>query len=134
LSARAAGYFAADLSPAGRIEWIFHLLIGDPERGATELEALNRDWSGRASPEARYALAAALGELEDTQLVQGRARACVLLVIAETRVSRGEAAQLAEAAREALRLACDAADLPAKADAQCLLGGVLQAQGQRAAA
>src|SRR5512134_2761707 len=33
LSARAALYLADDLTPASRIEWIFHLLSGNPECG-----------------------------------------------------------------------------------------------------
>ncbi|HMO66405.1 MAG TPA: hypothetical protein PKE47_14465, partial [Verrucomicrobiota bacterium] len=58
LSARAAEAFAADASPAGRIEWIYHLLAADPELGATRLEELDRAWAGTARPEDSYALAA----------------------------------------------------------------------------
>lgn len=134
LSARAAEYFASDLTSAEQIEWVFHLLTSDPERGADELESLDRDWSGSAPPEDRYALAAALNELEDTELVQGRARVWVLLVVAWTRVGRGEAAQLKEAAGETLLLAEAAADQRAIADAKVLFGDVLQAQGQLEAA
>ncbi len=101
----------------------------NPDRGATELERLNRDWSGRARPEECYALAAALQELEETGLVAGRARAWILLVIAWTRVDRGETTQLGDTAAEALRLAGAAEDRPAVADAQCLLGEVRQTQG-----
>ena len=36
--------FAGDMRSMGRIEWIYHLLVADPERGATELENLNRSW------------------------------------------------------------------------------------------
>ncbi len=129
LSLQAAEAFADDPTSAGRIEWVYNLLCGDPDRGATELEELNRDWYGRARPEDRYALAAALRELEDTGLVAGRARAWTLLFIAWTRVTRGETAQLADTAAEALQLARAAEDRPAEADAQCLLGDVRQAQG-----
>ena len=45
LSARATGIFAANAAPVGLIEWIFHLLCSDPDRGADELESLDRDWS-----------------------------------------------------------------------------------------
>ena len=45
LSARSARVFEADTRPVGRIEWIYHLLVADPERGASELEDLNRAWS-----------------------------------------------------------------------------------------
>lgn len=134
LSVQATDYFATDLSPAGRIEWIYHLLISDPERGAAKLEMLTRDWSGRAPPEDRYALAAALGELDDARLVQGRSQAWVLLTIAWTRVFRGETAQLMDTAAEALRLAKETSDEPAQADAHCLFGVVFEAQGQLAAA
>jgi hypothetical protein len=56
LSARTSSCFADDSSPAGRIEWIYHLQGGDPELGASELEKLDRQWSGIARPEDRYAL------------------------------------------------------------------------------
>ena len=32
----------------GRIEWIYHLLVADPEQGATELENLDRSWASVA--------------------------------------------------------------------------------------
>jgi len=54
LSAKVAACFADDFTPAGRIDWIYHLLCGDPERGATELEELDRNWSSCARPEDRY--------------------------------------------------------------------------------
>jgi tetratricopeptide (TPR) repeat protein len=133
-SAQATSHFAPDLSPSGRIEWIFHLLCGDPERGATELEKLDREWGGSARPEDRSALAAALGELESDGLVQGRARVWTLLSMAWTRVSRAESAQLAPLAEEILRLAQTVGDLGAEADAQCLCGDVLEAQGKLAQA
>jgi hypothetical protein len=125
LSARASAYFANEHTPAGRIEWIYHLLCGDPERGATELEDLSRDWSSRARPEDFYALAAALQELENTHLVNCRARTWTLLTIARGRDMRGETSQLADVAQESLRLAQEAEDQPAEAEGQCLLGDVL---------
>ena len=130
LGRRAVAYFATDLTQAGRIEWIYHLLGVDPDCGATELKKLDRDQTSSPHPRDQYALAAALQELEDTGLAQGRARVWALLVIAWTRVGRGEAAQLGDAARKALSLARNAADLGAEADAQCLLGSVLRAQGK----
>jgi tetratricopeptide (TPR) repeat protein len=134
LSRRAAFHFAADTTPAGRIEWIYHLLCADPERGATELESLDRDWTSCAHPEDRYALAAALRELEDTRLVQGRARVWVLLVTAWARAYRGEVTQLADVAASTLDLARTEKDPRAEADSQCLFGDVLQAQGKLGAA
>lgn len=71
LSLRAAEAFSGDPAPTRRIEWIYHLLCGDPNRGAIELERLNRDWSSRARLDERYALATALRELEETGLVSG---------------------------------------------------------------
>ena len=130
LSSRLVAYFENDLTAAGRIEWIYHLLCSDPERGATELENLDRSWSRTAHPEHRYGLAAALTELEDTQVVQGRARVWVLLVIAWVHVSRGQSARLAGTATSILHLARSAADLRGEGDAQCLLGDALQAQGK----
>jgi hypothetical protein len=90
VSLRAAAHFAPDATPAARIEWIFHLLCGDPEGGASELEEINREWSGCARPEDRSALAVALGELESEGMVDGRARAWTLLAMAWSRASRGE--------------------------------------------
>jgi tetratricopeptide (TPR) repeat protein len=130
LSKNAAAFFANDLSPTGRIEWIYHLLCDDPEPAADELEKMNRDWERSASTEDRYALAAALRELEKSQLVEGRARVWTLLGIAWVRVSRGEAAQMMDVAIEVLRLAQSVGDQPAEADAQCMVGDVWQAQGK----
>lgn len=133
LSTRAARFFANDIRPAGRIEWIFHRLSADPEREAAELGQLNRSWSGTVKPEDQYALAAALQELDGAQRIHGRARGWALLVIAWARTLKGETARLGEAARTALQFARTAKDLSAEGDAQCLLGDVLQAQGQPAA-
>jgi hypothetical protein len=71
LSSRAAECFAKDRTPTGRTEYVYHLLCGDPERGADELVGLG--------------LAAVLRELVDTTLVQGRARAATLHAIAGER-------------------------------------------------
>ena len=54
LSVRAAAQFAEDPSPAGRVEWVYHLLCGDPKYGAAELESLDRHWVSCARPEDRY--------------------------------------------------------------------------------
>jgi tetratricopeptide (TPR) repeat protein len=136
LSIRAAACFADDRMPIGRIEYIYHILCGDPERGASELERLSRDWIGyaHARPEDYYALSAAMRELEDTGFLQGRARAATLLTIGWGGEMRGEIAQLGDLATEALRLAQDSTDRRMESEAQCLVGDVLQAQGQLAAA
>ena len=130
LSKQASDCFAADLAPAAQIERIYHLLCADPEAGASGLETLNRQWSSSAYPEDRYALAAVLKELEDSQLLAGRARAWALLVIAWARDTRGETAQLQEVATAALLLARQTKDQSAEGDAQALLGDVLQVQGK----
>lgn len=134
LSFRASSCFADDLAPPSRVEWIYHLLCADPDLGAAELEKFL--WALRlgARPEDHFALAAALQELEDTKLIHGRARAWTLLAIAWARVARGQTAQLAALAAKALRLARECRDKSAEADAGCLTGDVLQAQGNLSAA
>src|SRR5262249_23208097 len=69
LSAQSARVFETDTRPVGRIEWIYHLLVADPERGALELEELDRAWSGTARHENLAALSAALTELDSSQLL-----------------------------------------------------------------
>lgn len=130
LSHRTAAFFAADSTLAGRIEWIYHRLCADPEKAATELENLDRQWIAEAYSEGRDALALALGELEAHGWVQGSARVEVLLFIAETRNARGEATKLEQTAREALELAGKSGSLVERARVHCLLGDVLQAQGK----
>jgi tetratricopeptide (TPR) repeat protein len=134
LSSKAADCFAGDISPAAQIEWIYHLQSSDPEKGATQLEKLDRRWSGTARPEDHAALASTLKELEDTRLAVGRSRVWVLIVAAWVRDARGETAQLADVAEQILTLARASADQRAEAEGECLLGDVLQAQGQFAKA
>jgi tetratricopeptide (TPR) repeat protein len=130
LSARAVMCFRDDDTAPGRIEWIYHLLCANPEVGATQLEKLDREWSNQARPEERAALANALKELDETELVAGRSRVWVLLAIAWARASRGEDAQLGDTAVEALALARSCGDSRAEGDSQWLLGRVLVAQGK----
>jgi tetratricopeptide (TPR) repeat protein len=130
LSGRATAYFGQDSTHAGRVEWIYHLLCSDSERGANELEKLDSEWSRTAHAEERYALAAALRELENSQVLQGRARVWALLVAAWNRVSRGESAQLAVRADHILSVARLVDDLGAEAEALALLGDALEAQGK----
>jgi tetratricopeptide (TPR) repeat protein len=130
LSARAAICFASNLSSTGRIEWIYHLLCAEPEHAATELEKLSRDWHSSARPEERYALATALKELEDLELVNGRPLVWIRLVRAWTDQSRGQTAGLAEAAHFILKLAASLFDMRAEADAQCMLGDSFEVEGK----
>ena len=105
LSARAAACFAGDRTPAARIEWLYHLLCADPERGAVECDALVRDWSLNGYPEDTHALALALDELAAHGMVAGRARAEALLGYGEFMLARGEGPQLRAIAVEALEIA-----------------------------
>jgi hypothetical protein len=52
LSSRAAKCFAKDRTPTGRIEFVCHLLCGDPERGAGELVELDRKWKAAGAEHA----------------------------------------------------------------------------------
>jgi hypothetical protein len=134
LSARAAALFSDDHTARGRVEWMYHLLCADPDQGAKELEKLNREWSSRAHPQDRYALAAALQELKDTQLLHGRADVWALLVMATTLASRADFTQFMNAAKETLLQARSVADQCAEAEAQCFLGDVLKTKGNVAEA
>src|SRR5262249_42833109 len=108
---------------------IYHLLGSDPERGAYELENLDRMWSRTAHPADRYALAAALSELEGTQLVHGRALVWAWIVCGWTRVDRGELAQLPNLAAKALDVAKSVGDRRAEGETYALLGDTLRVQG-----
>ena len=134
LSNQAAAYFAHDLTTSGRIEWIYHLLCAQPEQGASELEDLMRVWFGIAHHEDFYALALALQELEDSQLLNNRARAWTLIAIAWSRSMHGETAQLANIAGQIISLAKETEDQAADSEAQELLGDAMEAQGKLEAA
>ncbi len=129
-SQRSAEHFAADPAPAARIEWIYHRLGYDPDGAATELECLNRDCTGSGRPEDDQALAIALRELLEADVLEGRARVWAMLCVAWARVARGETALLGEQARVILDLAAATRDPMAIADAQCLVGDLMQAQGK----
>jgi tetratricopeptide (TPR) repeat protein len=134
LSDRASSCFANSTAPSDRIEWIYHLLCGNPDLGALKLEELDRQWLISARPEDRYALTAALQELTNMKLLSGRARARCALAIGWTRAMRGETALLADVAAEALMLARSSGDASAEANAMCLEGDVRLAQGKLAQA
>ena len=130
LSERAAALFANDPTPAARIEWIYHRLCFAPDEAATELEQLDRDWSSTARPEDQQALSVALRELAGTGLIRARALLWASLCIAWARVSRGETAQVGDDTLSIRKLAREVRDARAEANADCLLGDVLQAQGK----
>lgn len=129
LSASSADLFERDTRSVGRIEWIFHLLVADTERGADVLEQLSRAWSGSARHEDFAALAAALAELEDSQLLEGRALVRARLVIAERRADVEGAAHLGDQVNTLLKQAEAANDLRLIGDVNCLIGDVAQALG-----
>src|SRR5215470_17500077 len=133
LSANAAGCFANDVTYPGRIEWIYHLLCADPERGATALQELV-DWNYQSQYEDRSALIAGLQEIEESNFVRGRARAWTLLAIAWARVARDETAELADLGKLALSVALASEDQRAIVLSHSLLGEVLQSQGNLAKA
>ena len=134
LSAMAASLYASEADPYLQVEWIFHLLSGSPNEGATELEKLDRAWSGGARPEHRASMARALRELLDGRFLAGRAMAWALMVVAWEQISRGEdsADAVGVAAETAMKLAQDTGDTRAEADAWCLKGDWLDARGKTA--
>jgi tetratricopeptide (TPR) repeat protein len=130
VSARAALCFADSNIPSDRIEWIYHLLCGDPDVGASNLEKLDREWTTTTRLEDRYALASALQELLDTDLLQARARSWALLFIAWRHLEdRGEVAEIGGIASEILKLAEVTQDTRALAQARLLEGEVLLVRG-----
>jgi tetratricopeptide (TPR) repeat protein len=133
LSTQAVTCFTGSDSRHGRIEWIYHLLSADPERGARELEKIARAGSG-AHPEERDALVALLKELEDLKLANGKTLVWMHLVRAWADASRGSAAGLFDKVQDILRSAISFSDLKAEADAECLLGDICLAQGKLAEA
>ena len=135
LSNRAAGWFAKETTtPAGRVEWIYHLLSAEPNQGARQLEDMDRAWGRTAPPEQRQALALVLNELETSSLLEGRARVDGLLCLAEVRSSCGETAEIGGLARKIEVLARATGHASGLSRALCLSGNVLREQGKLEAA
>ena len=144
LSAQAASIFEADTRPAGRIEWLYHLLTADPERGVTELQALSRAWWSTIRHEELAALAAMLVELDDSRLLRGAAMIRARLIVTWQRLARSTsaasaasaagAATLSEPARQLLEAARAIGDARLTGDACCLVGDVARASGELVAA
>src|SRR6185437_3015303 len=109
LSGRSARAFEGDTRPMGRIEWIYHLLVADPERGATELENLNRSWASVAHEAHFKALSKALAELGAAGVLRGRAAVRAALVVAEELRQAARATGDARLIGDACLLAGDAA-------------------------
>ncbi|HET8682230.1 MAG TPA: hypothetical protein VFM54_10190 [Micromonosporaceae bacterium] len=134
LSAQSARMFEADTRPIGRVEWVYHLLAADPERGAVELEGLDRVWSDNARNEDLAALSAALTELDTSQMLRGRPLVRARLVIAQRRAVIAGAASLGDLANQLLQAAEANDDARLTGDAYSLVGDVAQARGDLAAA
>ena len=122
LSARSARVFEADTRPIGRIEWIYHLLVADPERGAAELEDLDRAWSGTARHEDLAALSAVLTELDTSQMLRGKPLVRARLVVAQRRADLTGAASLGGLANQLLQAAEAIDDARLIGDAYSLVG------------
>ena len=133
LSARAASMSSQE--SVGRIESTYHLLVADPSAGATALEKLDRELNDSGRHAERQSLATVVTELERTRLVDGLARAKVILCYSELRSSRGEIARMEQEALLALSLA-QAADPGSSTTARArgLLGDIYKARGDLAAA
>lgn len=56
LNRRMVRLLAGKLEPAGRIEWIYHLLVADTEQGVAELAELNHRWTAEGRQEDLEAL------------------------------------------------------------------------------
>ena len=134
LSVRAARMFETDTRPIGRIEWIYHLLLVNPEQGADELEGLDRAWSHTAHHEDLAALSATLTELDTSMLLHGRSLVRARLVMAERRSELEGAASLGDLANQLLQRAKAIDDARLTADAYSLVGDVAEARGDLAAA
>jgi DNA-binding winged helix-turn-helix (wHTH) protein len=63
LSKRASAFFSRRYTPANRIEWLYHLLIANPELGLAEYEAIHQQWNHQTHFENRWALALVIEEL-----------------------------------------------------------------------
>jgi tetratricopeptide (TPR) repeat protein len=126
LSIRAAEYFGDYDTDTGRIECIYHLLCGHPERGAEKLED---DWS---NPEVGYyfAMAAPLQEIVDNRLARGRAHAWILLALARARIAAKDTEKAEKLSKLALSVARSEDDQRAAGYAHCLLGDILLVQGK----
>ena len=134
LSIRSVRVFDADMRPAGRIEWIYHLLVGDPERGAVELEVLDRTWSVNARHQDLAALSAVLAELDTSQMLRGKPLVRARLVMAQRRAALAGAASLDDLANQLLQAAEATDDARLAGDACKFVGDVARARGDLTAA
>ncbi|NMO52311.1 hypothetical protein HH310_14025 [Actinoplanes sp. TBRC 11911] len=134
LSSRAARLFEADDRPSGRIEWVYHLMVADPERGTDEVEALGRSLWLTARHEDLAALTAAMAELDVSEVLSGRASVQARLIVAQRRAYLAGATSIGELGDELLRAAEATGDARLTGDAYSLVGDVARARGDLPAA
>src|SRR6185437_6844332 len=134
LNGRLVRLLAADTRAAGRIEWIYHLLVADTEQGIAELAELNHLWTAEGRQEDLEALVQVLTELNGAGLLQGRAQAWARLITAQGRADVAGASSLGNDANHILAVAEVSGDQRLEADAQSLVGNVMEARGDLAAA
>jgi tetratricopeptide (TPR) repeat protein len=126
--------FEIDTRPIGRIEWVYHLLVVDPERGAAELEDLDRIWSDTARHEDLAALSAVLTELDTSQMLRGKPSVRARLVTARHHAARKDISSLGDVADQLLQAAKATHDARLIADAYSLVGDTAQAHSNLTAA
>jgi tetratricopeptide (TPR) repeat protein len=134
LSSRAVAVFETDTSDAGRIERIYHLLVADPDRAATELGDSDLGWYSSRSDEDLAALATVLAELDSARLLTGRALVRARLVVAQYRADRTGAAGAGDLADDLLKAAQATGDEQLTGDAWSLASDAAEARGDLAAA
>jgi hypothetical protein len=129
LSGCAASQFENDQRPAGRIEWLYHMLIAEPERAADELERASAGsgvWTGHHD---KYALTTALNEVDEAGLLDGRLATWARVTLTRHRTEIEGAARFADTASDLLKQAEASQDLRLVAECQELVGEVAEARG-----
>jgi tetratricopeptide (TPR) repeat protein len=129
LSLRAIGHLQGTTEPHSRIEALYHLFAVDQAEAAIECERLDRELSdGRW--DSRHALSLSLQELNAAHWLEGAASVEARIVPLRIALDRGEAASQSGEARNILALARMASPPARIAEAELLLGCVLETQGQ----
>jgi len=129
-----AHWLAADTRPAGRIEWIYHLLAADAEQGTAGLAERDRRWTAESRHKDLMALAGILSELDRSGLLQGGSQVRARLIAARCRAGVAGATSLGDEAHELLKAAEAVGEPGLVAEAQSLVGEVVQARGDLTAA
>jgi len=113
-------------SPSDKIDAVYHSLGAEPEKAATRLEEITREWSALANPRDFNELGLALGDYRDGPWLEGAGCAEVLCCIAQALISQGKTTDIGDLAKEALSVA--PAETSGKARAHRLLGDYRRAQ------